>query len=49
MTHAQPPCPSTTRLYEAGKVIDQDFGPEQIPDKLREHPEAVLWLDLFIA
>ena len=47
MTHAQPPCPSTTRLYEAGKVIDQDFGPEQIPDKLREHPEAVLWLDLF--
>jgi magnesium transporter len=47
VTHAQPRCPTTTRLYEAGKVIDQDFGPEEIPDKLREHPEAVLWLDLF--
>jgi magnesium transporter len=47
VTHAQPRCPTTTRLYEAGKVIDEDFGPEQIADRLRDHPDAVLWLDLF--
>jgi magnesium transporter len=38
---------TSTRLYQAGKVIDEGFGTELIPAKLRDHPEAVLWLDLF--
>ncbi|MEV7628546.1 magnesium transporter CorA family protein [Actinoplanes sp. NPDC089786] len=38
--------PATTRLYQAGKVVEEGFPPERIPDLLREHPGAVLWLDL---
>lgn len=38
--------PATTRLYQAGKVIEEGFGPERITELLREHPDAVLWLDL---
>jgi magnesium transporter len=38
--------PATTRLYQAGKVIEEGFAPERIPGLLREHPDAVLWLDL---
>ncbi len=47
MTSAVPSCPTNTRLYQDGKVIDEGFGPDLIPDKLREHPDAVLWLDVF--
>ena len=42
-----PSCPTATRLYENGKVVAQDFGYEQVPTLLEEHPQAVLWLDLF--
>ena len=42
-----PSCPTRTRLYEAGEVLAEDFGPHEIAEKLRAHPKAVLWLDLF--
>jgi magnesium transporter len=41
-----PNCPTYTRLYEAGGVVAENFGPHEIGDKMREHPKAVLWLDL---
>ena len=42
-----PSCPTHTRLYEAGEVVAEGFGLPEIPEMLREHPKAVLWLDLF--
>jgi magnesium transporter len=42
-----PSCPTDTRLYEGGKVVAEGFGPADIEAKMREHPDAVLWLDLF--
>jgi magnesium transporter len=42
-----PSCPTHTRLYEDGKVVAEGFGADEVPGKLDEHPEAVLWLDLF--
>ncbi len=42
-----PFCPTETRLYESGKVIAKDFGYEQVASLLDQHPQAVLWLDLF--
>src|SRR4051812_29929737 len=42
-----PSCPTTTRLYEGGGVVAEGFGAEEIPRLLGEHPDAVLWLDLF--
>jgi magnesium transporter len=35
------------RLYENGKVIAEGFTAGEAPGLLHEHPEAVLWLDLF--
>jgi magnesium transporter len=35
------------RLYENGKVIADGFPPEKAIGLLDEHPDAVLWLDLF--
>jgi len=42
-----PSCPTHTRLYRDGKVIAEGFGAEEVSAKLTEHPEAVLWLDLY--
>ncbi len=42
-----PSCPTYTRLYEAGEVVAEGFGPHEIAERLRAHPKAVLWLDLF--
>ncbi|MET0493964.1 MAG: magnesium transporter CorA family protein [Actinoplanes sp.] len=42
-----PACPTYTRLYEAGGVVAERFGADQIPQLMRDHPKAVLWLDLF--
>lgn len=44
---AAPSCPAETRLYEHGRVIAEDFPAERVHDMLREHPSAVLWLDLY--
>jgi magnesium transporter len=35
------------RLYENGKMIAEGFAAGEAPKLLDEHPEAVLWLDLF--
>jgi magnesium transporter len=42
-----PACPTSTRLYQNGKVVAEGFGADQVRAKLDEHPGAVLWLDLF--
>jgi len=42
-----PSCPTETRLYEHGKVIAENFPAEEISARLAEHPDAVLWLDLY--
>lgn len=42
-----PTCPTYTRLYEAGAVVAEDFDPAELTERLRAHPKAVLWLDLF--
>ena len=44
---AVPACPTNTRLYQAGIVVAEGFGAAEVPAKLREFPEAVLWLDLY--
>jgi magnesium transporter len=41
------PSPTTSRLYERGKVIAEGFGIEEVPDLLDRHRDAVVWLDLF--
>jgi magnesium transporter len=45
--HAVPACPTATRLYQDGKVIAEGFGADQVHAQLNEHPDAVLWLDLY--
>lgn len=47
VTIPAPTCPSNTRLYSGGKVIAENFGADEVAARLAEHPEAVLWLDLF--
>ncbi len=42
-----PRCPASSRLYERGKVIDEGFPAEEVPARLRAHPDAVVWLDLY--
>ncbi|GIE92991.1 magnesium transporter CorA family protein [Paractinoplanes rishiriensis] len=44
---AAPACPTHTRLYENGTVVAEDFGADRVGQMLAEHPEAVLWLDLY--
>jgi magnesium transporter len=39
--------PAHTRLYEAGEVVAEGFAPDEVGALLRDHPKAVLWLDLF--
>ncbi|GAA2892729.1 magnesium transporter CorA [Actinoplanes cyaneus] len=39
-------CPVRTRLYLRGRVTSQDFAYEDLAAGLREHPDAVAWLDL---
>jgi magnesium transporter len=47
VTITAPTCPTSTRLYQGGKVIEEGFGADQAPAMLDRHPGAVLWLDLF--
>jgi magnesium transporter len=42
-----PSCPTRTRLYQDGKVIAEGFDADEAPARMAEHPQAVLWLDLF--
>jgi magnesium transporter len=45
--HPAPSCPTLTRLYEGGGVVAEGFPAEEIPARMAEHPDAVLWLDLY--
>ena len=47
VTNPAPTCPAATRLYSGGKVVAEGFGADEVAAKLAEHPDAVLWLDLF--
>ncbi|GAA4590411.1 magnesium transporter CorA family protein [Actinoplanes octamycinicus] len=40
-------CPVQTRLYERGRVIEQDFPFDALAGHLREHPESFAWVDLY--
>ena len=42
-----PACPTNTRLYADGKVVAEGFGADEVQAMLNEHPDAVLWLDLY--
>ena len=45
---AQPPtCPTRTRLYQDGRVIQEGFPAEQISELLAATPDSVVWLDLY--
>ncbi|MEV6304089.1 magnesium transporter CorA family protein [Actinoplanes sp. NPDC051861] len=42
-----PSCPVRSRLYQSGRVIAEDFAAAETAQRLRDHPDAVVWLDLF--
>lgn len=47
VTTAEPPrCPTRTRLYRDGKLVDEGFPAAQIRDRLDAHDDSVVWLDL---
>ncbi|WP_436527486.1 magnesium transporter CorA family protein [Actinoplanes sp. HUAS TT8] len=39
-------CPVQIRLYSEGRVMNQDFAYGDLAAALRDHPDAVAWLDL---
>ena len=48
VSSAVPPrCPTRTRLYRAGKLLEEGFPAEQISARLAADPAAVVWLDLY--
>jgi len=48
VTDAIPPkCPTRTRLYRAGQVLDEGFPAEQLSERLAGDSGAVAWLDLY--
>ena len=42
-----PASPTETRLYSKGEVVAEGFGCDRAAAMLDEHPDAVLWLDLY--
>ncbi|MBN9107271.1 MAG: magnesium transporter CorA family protein [Pseudonocardia sp.] len=47
VTTAVPPrCPTRTRLYRAGALVDEGFPAERISEHLTAHDDTVVWLDL---
>ena len=45
---ARPPrCPTRTRQYRRGVVVDEGFPPEEMSERLAADQDTVLWLDLF--
>jgi magnesium transporter len=48
VTHAVPPrCPTRTRLYQAGELLEEGFPAELLSQRLAGDPAAVAWLDLY--
>jgi magnesium transporter len=46
-TAIPPQCPTRTRLYRAGELLDEGFPAEQISELLAADPATVAWLDLY--
>ena len=44
---APPRCPTRTRSYRAGRMLDEGFPAEHISELLAADPGAVIWLDLY--
>ncbi len=44
---APPQCPTRTRLYRAGRLLDEGFPAELISELLAADQHAVVWLDLY--
>ena len=42
-----PKCPTRTRLYRAGELLEEGFPAEQMSERLAADPRAVVWLDLY--
>ncbi len=42
-----PQCPTRTRLYRAGELLDEGFPAEQLSERLDADPDAIVWLDLY--
>jgi magnesium transporter len=48
VSRAVPPrCPTRTRRYRAGELLEEGFPAEQISERLAADPGAVVWLDLY--
>ncbi|WP_433220228.1 magnesium transporter CorA family protein [Dactylosporangium sp. CS-047395] len=48
VTRAVPPrCPTRTRLYRDGELLDEGFPAEQLSDRLAKDEHCVVWLDLY--
>jgi magnesium transporter len=48
VTTAIPPqCPTRTRLYRAGELLEEGFPAEQLSERLKACQGAVAWLDLY--
>jgi magnesium transporter len=48
VSRAVPPrCPTRTRLYRAGQVLDEGFPAEELSERLAADLKAVAWLDLY--
>jgi magnesium transporter len=42
-----PRCPTRTRLYRAGQLLDEGFPAEELSERLAADAGAVVWLDLY--
>jgi magnesium transporter len=42
-----PKCPTRTRLYRAGELLEEGFPADQLSERLAADPQAVAWLDLY--
>ncbi|MGH3157509.1 MAG: CorA family divalent cation transporter [Streptosporangiaceae bacterium] len=48
VTTAIPPeCPTRTRLYRSGELLEEGFPAEQLSERLAADQDAVAWLDLY--
>lgn len=45
-TAAPPRCPTRTRLYRCGRLLQEGFAPAQISELLGRSADALVWLDL---
>jgi magnesium transporter len=42
-----PKCPTRTRLYRVGELLEEGFPADQLSERLAADPQAVAWLDLY--